>query len=134
KSPAEVVTHFKNIMGMQLVTHQTGPEGKLVQKVFVEQGCNIKKEYYVAVLLDRATSQVSIMASSEGGMDIEEVAAHTPEKIHTLSIDPVTGLMPYQCRQLAFKIGLDPSLINKATKLFTGLYNAFVNEDAALLE
>lgn len=134
KSTEEVAEHFKAIMGMQLVTHQTGPEGKKVHKVFVEQGCDIKNEYYAAVLLDRASGRVSLMVSPEGGMDIEEVAEKTPEKIHTVTVDPATGLMPFQCRQLAFKLGLTGKLIGKASKVFMGLYKAFVEKDASLVE
>lgn len=134
KSIDEVAEHFKAIMGMQLVTHQTGPEGKKVGKVFIEQGCDIKDEYYAAVLLDRASGRVSLMVSPEGGMDIEEVAEKTPEKIHTITIDPATGLIPFQCRQLAFKLGLTGKLVNKASKVFMGLYQAFVEKDAALVE
>ncbi|MFK8136853.1 MAG: ADP-forming succinate--CoA ligase subunit beta [Bdellovibrionales bacterium] len=134
KSVDEVKEHFNAIMGMQLVTHQTGPEGKKVEKVFVEQGCDIKKEYYVAVLLDRASSRVSIMASTEGGMDIEEVAENTPEKIFTITIDPAIGLQGFQCRDLAFRLGLTGKLVGKAGKVFMGLYNAFVEKDASLVE
>src|SRR5690606_16124666 len=110
------------IIGMNLVTHQTGPEGKKVNQVLIEEGCDIEKEYYVAALVDRQYGRVTMMASSEGGMDIEEVAAKTPEKIHRVIIDPVTGLMPFQARQLAFKIGIPNASINKAVKCFIGLY------------
>ncbi len=134
KSLDEVSTYTKNIMGMTLVTHQTGPEGKVVQKVFIEQGCNIAKEYYVACLIDRATGRVAMMASSEGGMDIEEVAEHSPEKIIKVDIDPVTGLMPFQARELAFKIGMAPETVNKAVKFFIGLYNAFIAKDCSIAE
>lgn len=134
KSTAEVKEHFNSIMGMQLVTHQTGPEGKKVNRVYIEQGCAIKNEFYVACLLDRATGRNSLMVSPEGGMDIEEVAEKTPEKIFTITIDPATGLMPYQCRDLAFKLGLNGKTIGKATKIFTAIYKAFVDTDAALLE
>lgn len=134
KSLDEVKDHAKKILGMTLVTHQTGPEGKKVHKVLVEQGCNIKKEYYVSVLVDRGSSKIVMMASSEGGMDIEEVAEKTPEKIHRVIIDPVTGMMPFHARQLAFGIGLPDAMIGKATKFLIGLYNAFVKYDASLLE
>jgi succinyl-CoA synthetase beta subunit len=134
KSIDEVGTLTKQILGMTLVTHQTGPEGKVVQKVFIEQGCNIAKEYYVACLIDRATGRAAMMASSEGGMDIEEVAEHHPEKIVKVDIDPVTGLMPFQARELAFKIGMAPEIVNKAVKFFTGLYNAFVTTDCSIAE
>lgn len=134
KSFDEVKSMASDMIGMQLVTHQTGPEGKKVNKLFIESGCNIEKEYYVALLLDRATSQVSMMASSEGGVNIEEVAEKTPELIHTVSIDPVVGLAPFQCRQLAFKIGLTGKQVGKATKVLMGLYEAFVNCDCSLAE
>lgn len=134
KTIDEVHDLAKKMIGMNLVTHQTGPEGKQVNKVFVEQGCEIAKEYYVAALLDRATSRVTLMVSSEGGMDIEEVAHKTPEKIHRISVDPVSGLMPYQARILAFAIGIPAEQIGKATKFFQGLYNAFVASDCSLAE
>ncbi|MCC7403472.1 MAG: ADP-forming succinate--CoA ligase subunit beta [Bdellovibrionales bacterium] len=134
KSIDEVRSHSNNILGMNLVTHQTGPEGKTVKRLFVEQGCNIAKEYYVAALLDRATSRVTMMASSEGGMDIEEVAAKTPEKIIRVVIDPAIGLMPFQGRQLAFGIGMKEKVANKAAKVFQSLYNAFVASDCSLAE
>ncbi len=134
KSLDEVSSYTKNILGMTLVTHQTGPEGKVVQKVFIEQGCNIAKEYYVACLIDRATGRAAMMASSEGGMDIEEVAEHSPEKIIKVDIDPTVGLMPFQARELAFKIGMSPEIVNKAVKFFTGLYNAFITTDCSIAE
>jgi succinyl-CoA synthetase beta subunit len=134
KSLDEVSDYTKKMIGMTLVTHQTGPEGKVVQKVFVEQGCNIAKEYYVACLIDRATGRVAMMASSEGGMDIEEVAAHNPNAIKKVDIDPTVGLMPFQARELAFAIGMQPEIVNKAVKFFTGLYNAFVTSDCSIAE
>ena len=134
RSMDEVKLHAKDILGKTLVTHQTGPSGKKVHTLFIEEGCKIKKEYYVAVLLDRAVGKVAVMASSEGGMDIEEVAAHTPEKIHQVHVDPATGLMPFQARQLAFKIGMDGKVANAAVKVFMGLYQAFVEKDAAMVE
>ncbi len=134
KSLDEVKTLASKILGMTLVTHQTGPEGKLVHQLLIEQGCNIAKEYYVAAVVDRVTGRVVMMASSEGGVDIEEVAAKTPEKIHKVVVDPVAGLMPYQARQLAFAVGLNPELVNKATKFFTGLYKAFETSDCSIAE
>jgi succinyl-CoA synthetase beta subunit len=134
KSLDEVGTLTKQIIGMTLVTHQTGPEGKVVQKVFIEQGCNIAKEYYVACLIDRATGRAAMMASSEGGMDIEEVAEHNPNAIVKVDIDPTVGLMPFQARELAFKIGMAPEIVNKAVKFFTGLYNAFITTDCSIAE
>lgn len=134
KSVDEVETLAKEIIGKTLVTPQTGPEGKEVLKVYIEQGCDIAKEYYVAILVDRATSKVVIMASSEGGMDIEEVAHSTPEKIFTEVIEPVTGLTGFQCRKLAFKIGIPAKSVNKAVASFMSLYKAFVEKDASMAE
>jgi len=134
KSLDEVSTLTKNMIGMTLVTHQTGPEGKVVQKVYIEQGCNIAKEYYVACLIDRATGRVAMMASAEGGMEIEEVAARNPNAIIKVDIDPAVGLMPFQARELAFKIGMAPEIVNKAVKFFSGLYNAFVASDCSIAE
>ena len=119
---------------MTLVTHQTGPEGKKVQKVLIEQGCNIAKEYYVACLVDRQTGRVAMMASSEGGVEIEIVAEKNPESIKKVDIDPVVGLAAFQARQLAFEIGMSPEVAGKAVKFFTGLYNAFVQSDCSMAE
>lgn len=134
KSLDEVKKHSSDIIGMNLVTHQTGPEGKKVNLAFIEEGCAIEKEYYVAVLVDRHYSRVTMMASSEGGMDIEEVADKTPDKIHKVVIDPVAGLQPFQARQLAFKIGIPTASVNKAVKAFMGLYEAFVKKDCSMAE
>jgi succinyl-CoA synthetase beta subunit len=134
KSIEEVAEFTRKMIGMTLVTHQTGPEGKVVQKVFIEQGCNIAKEYYVACLIDRATGRAAMMASSEGGMDIEEVAEHNPDAIKKVDIDPTVGLMPFQARELAFQIGMAPEIVNKAVKFFTGLYNAFIATDCSIAE
>ncbi len=134
KSLDEVRTHAQNILGMNLVTPQTGADGKKVLKIFVEEGCNIEKEYYVAALVDREFSRITLMASSEGGMDIEEVAHKTPEKIHRVVIDPAVGMQPYQARALAFKIGMKGAVVNKAVKAFTALYKAFLNTDCSLAE
>lgn len=134
KSLDEVRAHAQKIIGMQLVTHQTGPEGKQVNQVLIEQGCDIKKEYYVACLVDRATSKVSMMASSEGGMDIEEVAHNTPEKIVTVAIDPATGFQGYHARRLAYAIGLPQELHKNAFQFMKGLYECFVAKDCAMAE
>ena len=134
KSLDEVHRHAKSILGMTLVTHQTGPEGKLVNKVFIEPGCHIAKEYYVAALVDRASQRVSLMASSEGGMDIEEVAEKTPELIHKVIVDPAVGLTGFQARQLAFAIGFKGKVVNKAVKTFMSLYKVFVETDGAMAE
>ena len=134
KSLDEVREYTQKMIGMTLVTHQTGPEGKKVQKVFIEQGCNIAKEYYVACLIDRETGRVAMMASSEGGMDIEEVAEHNPNAIKKVDIDPVTGLGAWQARELAFAIGMAPDVVNKAVKFMMGLYEAFVKCDCSIAE
>ncbi|RME14251.1 MAG: succinate--CoA ligase subunit beta, partial [Bdellovibrio sp.] len=122
KSLDEVKQHAENILGMRLVTHQTGPQGKIVHKVLIEEGCDIAKEYYVAALVDRSSGRIAMMASSEGGMDIEEVAQKTPELIHTVTTDPATGLLPFQARQLAFAIGMKGKVVNKAVKNLLALY------------
>jgi succinyl-CoA synthetase beta subunit len=134
KSLDEVRAHAENIIGMNLVTPQTGPEGKKVLKVLIEQGCNIKKEYYAAVLLDRAVGRVIMMASSEGGMDIEEVAEKHPEKIRRVVIDPAVGMQPFQARQLAFAIGLKDKAVNSAVKAFLSLAKAYEATDCSLAE
>jgi succinyl-CoA synthetase beta subunit len=134
KTPREVRDVAREMIGMTLVTHQTGPEGKVVKRVLVEKGCNIANELYISLLVDRATSKVTLMASTEGGMDIEEVAEKTPEKILREPIDPLTGLTAFQCRKLAFKLGLEGKQVGQAVKLLTGLYEAFVGTDCALLE
>lgn len=134
KSIDDVRNLSEKMIGMNLVTHQTGPEGKTVNKVYIEQGCNIAKEYYVACLVDRATGRVAMMASSEGGMDIEEVAEKHPEKIVKVDIDPVTGLIPFQARELAFAIGVPSESLNKAVGFMTGLYKAFVDLDCSIAE
>lgn len=134
KSLDEVKALTDEMIGMTLVTHQTGPEGKEVQKVYIEQGCNIEKEYYCAVFLDRATSQISIMASSEGGVNIEEVAEKTPEKIHTVNIDPSFGMQDFEARNLAFKLGFTGKQAIKAAIYFKGLYEIYMKEDCAMVE
>ncbi|PAV29986.1 succinate--CoA ligase subunit beta [Virgibacillus profundi] len=134
KNLDEVRTYADEILGKTLVTHQTGPEGKEVKRLLIEEGCDIKKEYYVGVVLDRATSRVVMMASEEGGTEIEEVAEATPEKIFKEVIDPVVGLSGYQARRLAFNINIPNELIGKAVKFMTSLYNAFVEKDCSIAE
>ncbi|HLR01586.1 MAG TPA: ADP-forming succinate--CoA ligase subunit beta [Virgibacillus sp.] len=134
KNMDEVRTYAEDILGKTLVTHQTGPEGKEVKRLLIEEGCDIKKEYYVGVVLDRASSRVVMMASEEGGTEIEEVAAKTPEKIFKEVIDPVVGLSPYQARRLAFNINIDDELIGKAAKFMLGLYQAFIEKDCSIAE
>lgn len=134
RSLDEVKDLAKKMLGMTLVTHQTGPAGKVVQKVFIEQGCDIAKEYYVACLVDRVTGRVAMMASSEGGVEIEEVAAHNPDAIKKVDIDPVVGLLPFQARQLGFQIGMAADIVGKSVKFFMGLYKAFVESDCSIAE
>jgi len=134
KTPEEIYENAKAMLGNVLVTKQTGPEGRLVSKVLVSIAPTIKKELYLAVLLDRASSRPTIMASTEGGMDIEEVAAKTPEKIVKETVDPATGLMPYQGRKLAVALGLKGDLINAGAKLLLGVYKTWWECDASLLE
>jgi len=134
RSLDEVRQLASQMIGMTLVTPQTGPQGKLVQKVYIEQACNIEKEYYVAVLVDRTTRRVSVMASSEGGVEIEEVAAHNPDAIKKVSVDPVLGLGLFQARHLAYEIGVPQASVNKAAQFFVGLYNAFIAKDASMVE
>ncbi|MCF6216646.1 MAG: ADP-forming succinate--CoA ligase subunit beta [Emcibacter sp.] len=134
KSIADVKKIAGEMIGMTLVTHQTGPEGKEVKRVYIEDGCDIANELYVSILVDRGSSRVAIMASSEGGMDIEEVAAETPEKIVTISIDPASGLSGFHCRKVAFGLGLEGKTAGKAAKVIATLYEAFMAKDAAMLE
>ncbi len=134
KSQAEVKATAAQMLGMNLVTHQTGPEGKEVKRVYIEEGCDIARELYLSVLLDRATSFVTIMASTEGGMDIEEVAARTPEKILRVAIDPAIGLQPFHARKLAFGLGLEGTQVRSAVKFFQGVYQAYIELDASLVE
>ncbi len=134
KNLDEVRTYASEILGKTLVTHQTGPEGKEVKRLLIEEGCDIKKEYYVGLVLDRATSRVVLMASEEGGTEIEEVAAETPEKIFKEEIDPVVGLMPYQARRIAFNINIPHELVNQAVKFMLGLYTAYIEKDCSIAE
>lgn len=134
KSHEEVSTEAERILGMTLVTHQTGPEGKDVGRVYVEEGSSIATELYLSCLVDRATSRISFIASTEGGMDIEQVAADTPEKILTISIDPATGYQPSHGRRIAFALGLSGDLVKQCTKLIGSIYQAFTEKDMSLLE
>ncbi|ARU22241.1 Hsp33 chaperonin [Ralstonia solanacearum] len=134
KSMDEVKTYASNILGMTLVTHQTGPEGKKVNRLLIEEGADIKKELYVSLVVDRVSQKVALMASSEGGMDIEEVAAHTPEKIHTLIVDPQIGLQDAEADDIARKIGVPDASVPQARQALQGLYKAFWETDASLAE
>lgn len=130
----EVRSYAKELLGKILVTHQTGPEGKEVKRLYIEQGSDIKKEYYLSLVVDRATSRVTLMGSEEGGMDIEEVAAATPEKIFHEVVDPVLGLTAFQARRMAFNMNIPTNLVGGATKLMMRLYDAFVDTDASTVE
>ncbi len=134
KSPDEVRSYAGQILGMQLKTHQTGPEGQPVHRLLIEEGADIKKELYVGMVVDRVTQQVCLMASSEGGMDIEEVAAHTPEKIHKVFVDPATGLKDAEGDDVARKIGVPEASVPQARSVLQGLYKAFWETDASLAE
>ena len=134
KSLSEVETYAKELLGKTLVTHQTGPEGKEIKRLYIEEGCDIQKEYYVGFVIDRATDRVTLMASEEGGTEIEKVAAETPEKIFKETIDPVVGLAPYQARRIAFNINIPKESINKAAKFLVSLYNVFIEKDCSIVE
>ena len=134
KSPEQAEQLAREMIGMTLVTHQTGPDGRVVGRVLIEEGLQMTRELYLSVVLDRAAGKPVIMASSAGGMDIEEVAASTPEKIVKVHIEPGVGLVPFEARQLGFAIGLDGPLVNKAVKLIGALYDAFIGTDATLIE
>ncbi|WP_145460622.1 ADP-forming succinate--CoA ligase subunit beta [Staphylococcus saprophyticus] len=134
KSLSEVETYAKELLGKTLVTHQTGPEGKEIKRLYIEEGCDIQKEYYVGFVIDRATDRVTLMASEEGGTEIEEIAAKTPEKIFKETIDPVVGLAPYQARRIAFNINIPKESINKAAKFLVSLYNVFIEKDCSIVE
>lgn len=134
KSLSEVETYANELLGKVLVTHQTGPEGKEVKRLYIEEGADIQKEYYVGFVIDRATDRVTLMASEEGGTEIEEVAATNPEKIFKETIDPVVGLAPYQARHIAFNINIPKESINKAVKFLISLYNVFIEKDCSIVE
>lgn len=134
KSSAEARDAGESILGMTLVTPQTGKDGKLVRKVYVEAGCNIDKEYYLSLLVDRSAKRLAIVASTEGGMEIEEVAEKEPDKILKAFIDPSVGLQPFQGMELGFQLGLDTKLARKLHAVLNGLYEAFIQSDLSLLE
>ena len=134
KSLEEVRAEATRMLGMTLITHQTGPEGREVGRIYVEDGSDIARELYLSALVDRATSRISFIASTEGGMDIEEVAAQTPEKILTIDVDPAGGISGHHGRQIAFALGLERDQVKQATALIANLYRAFVEKDMSLLE
>ncbi len=134
KSIEEVKQAASDILGMTLITHQTGPEGKEVKRVYIEDGCDIARELYLSMVIDRDSSRIAIMASTEGGMDIEEVASKTPEKILVVQIDPTTGIQGFHVRRIAFGLKLEGTQIRAASKFITAVYKAFTESDASLLE
>jgi succinyl-CoA synthetase beta subunit len=134
KSLGDVRAEAEKMLGMTLVTHQTGPKGRLVRRLYIEEGAAIVRELYLSLLVDRETSRVAVVASTEGGMDIEEVAHSTPEKIITFSIDPATGVFPHHGRHLADALGLTGDLSKQAQSLLASLYKAFVDKDMSMLE
>ncbi len=134
KSIDDVKEAATKILGMQLVTHQTGPQGQEVRRLYIEEGCDIGRELYLGLLIDRATSRVTIMASTEGGMEIEEVAEKHPEKILKVVVDPAVGFQPFQGREIAFALGLEGKQVNKCVDLVGKMYNAFIDMDASIVE
>lgn len=134
RSLAEVKAAAEKLINKRLVTHQTGPEGQEVKRVFIEQGCKIAREFYVSIVLNRAEGRLCFVVSTEGGVDIEEVAKHTPEKILKETIDPVIGVKPYQGRKLAFALDLPPSVHSSFYQILKNLYEAYVDLDAAMIE
>src|ERR1700746_3394275 len=134
KNFAEAEEYAKNILGMQLITHQTGPQGQKVQRLLIEETAAIDRELYLGIVLDRATGKLVFMASQAGGMEIEEVAAKDPKAIFKETIDPAVGFGAWQARKLAFALGLKPTQINQAVTFLQSLYKAFIDTDASLLE
>jgi succinyl-CoA synthetase beta subunit len=134
RSDEEVRAHAEAMLGQTLVTKQTGPVGKEVKRIYVEEGCDIARELYLSLLVDRETSRIVIVASTEGGMDIETVAEESPEKIAQVAIDPVTGIMPFHTREIAFGLGLEGSQIKSAAKFLNAMYKAFFELDASMVE
>jgi succinyl-CoA synthetase beta subunit len=134
KSPIEAERIARDMLGMTLITHQTGPEGRVVSRLLIEEGLQMTRELYLSLVLDRAAGKPVMMASAAGGMDIEEVAASTPDQIHRVYIEPGVGMVPFEARQIGFAIGLDGPQVNKFVKLATSLYEAFVATDASMVE
>ena len=134
KLKEEAMRYAKEMFGMNLVTHQTGPSGQIVRRVYVESGCDIDHEYYFSAVLDRVSGNITFMASTEGGVDIEEVADKTPEKIIKISIDPATGIMPFHCRSIAFFLGFKGEDAKKMVSIVSSVYNAFIDTDATQIE
>ena len=134
KSLDDVRETARRMIGMNLITHQTGPKGKLVKRIYVESGCDIRRELYLGMLVDRATSRITIMASTEGGVEIEKVAAEHPEKIIKVAVDPATGIQPFHARKIAFGLGLQGNQVGSCIKFVTAMYRAFVELDCSIVE
>ncbi len=134
RSLEDVKNAASELIGMNLVTHQTGPEGREVKRVYVEEGCDIRRELYLGILIDRVTSRITIMTSTEGGVEIEDVATDSPEKIIRVDIDPVYGVQPFHAREIAYGLGLEGDQVRAAVKFIIGIYNAFTDLDASILE
>ncbi|MGH6968399.1 MAG: ADP-forming succinate--CoA ligase subunit beta [Stellaceae bacterium] len=134
KSPADAAKEAQAMLGHVLVTKQTGPKGREVKRIYVEEGCDIKRELYLGMLIDRKTSRITVMASTEGGMEIEEVAAKTPEKISKIAIDPTTGMEGFHARRLAYGLKLEGKQVGSAVKFMLGMYKAFIALDASIVE
>ena len=134
RSIEEVAKAAGAMIGSRLVTRQSGPEGKEVKRVYVEQGCDIARELYLGLLLDRASARVTVMASAEGGVDIEQVAAESPGKILRVAIDPASGMQPFHARRIAFGLGLEDGQVASAVKFMLAIYTAYVETDASLIE
>ncbi len=134
KSPDEAEQVAKQMFGMRLVTHQTGPEGRVVKRILVEEGLQIARELYLGLVIDRAAERPAMMVSPAGGMEIEKVAAETPDLIYKEHVDPATGLIAFQARKLAFRLGLADGTVNKAVKVMSAIYSAFLGTDASLVE
>lgn len=134
RSKQEAKDHAHSMYGMTLVTHQTGPDGQKVKRVYIESGCDIQKEYYFSVVLDRSSNRITFMASTEGGVDIEDVAEKTPDKIIKVSVDPATGIAPFHCRAIAFGLGFSKDQAKQMMQITESVYNAFVGSDASQIE
>ena len=134
KSTDDVKSNAAAMLGSTLVTKQTGPDGKEVKRLYIEEGCDIARELYLSMLVDRASSRITVVASTEGGMEIEEVAANSPEKIAKVAIDPAIGLQGFQARQLAFALGLEGKQVGSAVKFLTGMYKCFMELDCSMVE
>src|SRR5271169_2306141 len=134
RSEEDVAAAARSLLGHNLVTHQTGPGGREVKRVYVEEGCDIARELYLGLLIDRETGRITLIGSTEGGVEIEEVAEHSPEKIIKAAIDPASGIQPFHARQIAFGLGLEGKQIGVAVKFITALYRAFTELDASIAE